>query len=252
MFDSGPTSTVIVTGGASGIGRAVAEAFARQQARVVILGRQEEALRAAAQALSPLVSWQRADVSQREPVASSVAAVVRQHGQIDVLVNAAGCARNFTTEAALDEAERLWDEVADANLKGSFLMAMAVAPHLRRPGGRIINLSSIAAYTGGSRPGSIAYAAAKAGVLGLTYSLARELSPQGITVNAVAPGFVAETGFTGAWPEERVRGIIDQIPAGRGGRPEDIAAAVLYLASPEAAFVTGEVLNVNGGRRFGR
>jgi 3-oxoacyl-[acyl-carrier protein] reductase len=119
-----------------------------------------------------------------------------------------------------------------------------------RSGGRIVNISSIAAFTGGSRAGSTAYAAAKAGVLGLTYGLARELSPQGITVNAIAPGFIASTGFTGDWSEERVRGIIEQTPVGRGGHPDDIAAATLYLASPEASFVTGEVLNVNGGWLF--
>ena len=131
-------------------------------------------------------------------------------------------------------------------------MAMAVAPHLPRPGGRIINVSSIAAFTGGSRPGAVAYAAAKAGLIGMTYALARELSPQGITVNAVAPGFVAGTEFTGQWSEERVRGIVAETPVGREGHPNDIAAAVRYLASPDASFVTGEVLNVNGGWLFGR
>jgi 3-oxoacyl-[acyl-carrier protein] reductase len=131
-------------------------------------------------------------------------------------------------------------------------MAMAVVPHLPRPGGRIINISSIAAFTGGSGGGAIGYAAAKAGVLGLTYGLARALSADGITVNAIAPGFIAETGFTGAWSEERVRGIVAQTPVGRGGAAEDIATAARYLASPEASFVTGEILNVNGGWLFGR
>ena len=130
-------------------------------------------------------------------------------------------------------------------------MAVAVAPRMTRPGGRIVNISSIAAFTGGSRAGSTAYAAAKAGVLGLTYGLARELSPQGITVNAIAPGFIANTGFTGEWSEERVRGIIAETPVGRGGHVNDVVAATLYLSSPEASFVTGEVLNVNGGWLFG-
>jgi 3-oxoacyl-[acyl-carrier protein] reductase len=123
---------------------------------------------------------------------------------------------------------------------------------LPRPGGRIINISSIAAFTGGSRPGAIGYAAAKAGLLGMTYALARELSPQGITVNAVAPGFIANTEFTGAWSEERIQSIVAQTPVGRAGDANDVAEAVLFLASPEASFITGEVLNVNGGWLFGR
>ena len=245
---------ILITGGATGIGRATAAAFARAGADVAILGRREEALRAAAEELGPRVVWERADVSQREQVAAAVAAIVGRFGKINVLVNAAGTSATpaVKTDLPLEEAERYWDQDMNIHLKGSFLVAMAAAPHLPRPGGRIINISSIAAFTGGSRAGSVAYASAKAGLIGMTYGLARELSPQGITVNAIAPGFIANTGFTGAWPEERVRSIVEQIPVGRGGRAEDIAAAVLYLASDEASFVTGEVLNVNGGWLFGR
>jgi 3-oxoacyl-[acyl-carrier protein] reductase len=244
---------IFITGGNSGIGQATAAAFAREGDNVVILGRREEALRAAAQQLGPRVTWERADVTQREQVAAAVAAVVERLGKIDVLVNGVGTSAvpAIKTDLPLEEAERYWDEDVNIHLKGSFLVSMAVAPHLPRPGGRIINISSIAAFTGGSRAGGVAYAAAKAGLIGMTYGLARELSPQGITVNAIAPGFIANTGFTGAWPEERVRSLIDQIPVGRGGRAADIAAAVLYLASPEASFVTGEVLHVNGGALFG-
>lgn len=245
--------TIVITGGGSGIGRVAAEAFARQGERVVIIGRDAQKLRATAEALGPQVTWQRADVSQREQVTAAVQAIVEQFDGIDVLVNAAGTSATpaTRTDLPIEEAERNWDADLDIHLKGSFLMAAAVAPHLPRPGGRIINISSIAAFTGGSRAGSVAYAAAKAGVIGMTYGLARELSSQGITVNAIAPGFIANTGFTGAWPEERVQSLIAQIPAGRAGRSEDIAAAIVYLASPEASFVTGEVLHVNGGWLFG-
>jgi 3-oxoacyl-[acyl-carrier protein] reductase len=242
---------VVVTGGASGMGRAIAESFAHAGDRVAIVGRDTEKLRTAAEALGPSVRWYRADVSQRTDVADAVTAIVAEVGGIDVLINAAGFVLGITADTPLDEAAATWDAEIGTNLTGSFLMAMAVMPHLPRPGGRIINISSIAAFTGGSG-GAIGYAAAKAGVLGLTYGLARSVSKEGITVNAIAPGFIAETGFTGAWSAERVRGIVAQTPVGRGGAAADIAAAVRYLASPEASFVTGEVLNVNGGWLFGR
>jgi len=233
------------------MGQAIATAFAKVNEHVVIIGRSEERLRATAQELGSNLTWLKADVSLRSQVEGAVAAIIEQFGHVDVLINAAGFVLGVTTDLPLNEAERLWDEVVDTNLKGSFLMATAVAPCMTRPGGRIINISSIAAFTGGSRAGSTAYAAAKGGVLGLTYGLARELSPQGITVNAIAPGFIANTGFTGEWSEERVRGIIAETPVGRGGHVNDVVAATLYLSSPEASFVTGEVLNVNGGWLFG-
>jgi len=241
----------VVTGGSSGIGKAVAEAFAHDNAQVVIIGRRMETLEATGQTIGPTCTWQQADVSQRGQVTAAVSAIIEQFGKIDVLVNNAGFVRGITTDVPLEQAEQTWDDELGTNLRGAFLMAVAVAPHLPRPGGRIINISSIAAFTGGSRPGAIGYAAAKAGLLGMTYALARELSPQGITVNAIAPGFIANTEFTGHWPEERVRGIVAQTPLGRAGRAADVAAAVLFLASAGASFITGEVLNVNGGWLFG-
>ncbi|GCE15473.1 SDR family NAD(P)-dependent oxidoreductase [Tengunoibacter tsumagoiensis] len=243
--------TILITGGNSGMGKAIAARFANEDTSIVILGRDQDTLRATASELAPHVVWYQADVSQRQQVQTTVASIVEQWGQIDVLINAAGFVRSVTTDMTLDEAEQEWDAVLDTNLKGSFLMTVAVAPYLVRPGGRIIYISSIAAFNGGSRAGSTAYAAAKAGLHGLTYGFARELSAQGITVNAVAPGFIANTGFTGAWSEERIHSIVEQTPVGRAGQVNDVAAAVQYLASPEASFVTGEILNVNGGWLFG-
>jgi 3-oxoacyl-[acyl-carrier protein] reductase len=248
MMQSFNKQTILITGGNSGMGRAIAEAFVQRHAQVIIIGRNEETLRTTASSLGTQASWYRADVSDSKQIIE----IMKSQEKIDVLVNAAGFTGTITTDTPFEEAEQTWDAIVDANLKGSFLMSLAVAPHLSRPGGRIINISSIAAFTGGSSAGAQAYAAAKAGALGLTYSLARELGPQGITVNAIAPGFVPETRFFGGEvPEERIRNVINQTPMGRVGHPEDIAAAVLYLASPEASFVTGEVLNVNGGWLFG-
>jgi 3-oxoacyl-[acyl-carrier protein] reductase len=238
----------VVTGGGTGIGRAVAAAFAKQGDKVVILGRRAEVLQQTAGELG--VRWRQADVSRREEVEAAVRWVVADVGPaIDVLVNNAGGVRGIDQGAPLEEAERAWDEVVGANLKGAFLMAWAALPHLRRPGGRIVNVSSVAAFTG--RGG--AYTAAKAGVAGLTYWLALDLGPQGITVNAVAPGFIEDTEFFGGGlTAEGRRSRVSQIPAGRPGRPEEVAAAIAWLASPEAAYVNGEVHHVNGGWLFGR
>jgi len=238
----------IVTGGGTGIGRAVAAALAGRGDQVVILGRRAEVLERTAAELG--VRWRVADVGRREDVEAAVGWVVAEVGPaIDVLVNNAGTTGGVEDGAPLADAERAWDDLVGTNLKGSFLMAWAAIPHLRRPGGRIVNISSIAAYSG---RGGI-YSAAKAGVAGLTSWLALDLGPQGITVNAVAPGFVEDTEFFGGplSPEGRRRRV-DQIPAGRPGRPAEIAAAVAYLASPEAGYVNGEVHHVNGGWLFGR
>ncbi len=243
---------IVVTGGSSGIGRAMAEAFALNDEQVVIIGRREDALRDATQTIGSNCSWQRADVSQSEQVTAAVAAIVGKFGRIDVLINNAGFSRGITPDMSLVQAEQVWDDEIATNLKGPFLMALAVAPHLSRPGGRIINISSDGAFTGAVGLRTLGYVSAKAGVLGLTRALAREFSPRGITVNAIAPGFIADTGATGHLSAETVQGIAAQLPVGRPGHVGDVAAAALFLASPGAGFITGEVLNVNGGRLFGR
>jgi 3-oxoacyl-[acyl-carrier protein] reductase len=137
-------------------------------------------------------------------------------------------------------------------LKGAFLMSVGLAPQLARPGGRIVNIGSIAAYTGGSRGGVIGYGTAKAGLHGLTVALARELSSAGITVNTISPGLIAETDFFGGGlTPERIQQAAAQIPAGRAGTPDDVAHTIYFLASPGAAYITGEVIHVNGGWLFG-
>jgi 3-oxoacyl-[acyl-carrier protein] reductase len=239
--------TAVITGGGSGIGLGIAEAMTAAGYRVVLVGRDEARLRAAAQRLGQGASWRRADVGRRDEVEVALAQLTR----IDVLVNAAGSIRAVSLATPAEEAEASWDAVIQANLKGSFLTTHAAAPRLASPGGRVINIGSIGAQTGGSRPGGVAYAAAKSGLHGLTFALARELAPRGITANVIAPGFVADTGFTGAWPDEWRSAIVAQTPMGRPGTPADIAGAVLWLASDAGSFVTGAVIPVNGGWRIG-
>lgn len=244
---------VIVTGGGTGIGKGIANAFAKRNDQVVIMGRTEEKLRQAADDIGENVTTICMDVSKREQVQAAVEQVRSQFNRIDVLVNNAGFVHSISADTPLEKAEALWDEEMATNLKGSFLMALAVAKHLPHPGGRIINMSSIAAFTGGSRGGVIGYSAAKAGVHGLTVGLARDLGQHGITVNTVAPGVILETDFFGTpLSEASIQARVSQVPMGRAGKPEDVAAAVLYLASLEASYVTGEVLQVNGGWLFGR
>ena len=237
----------IVTGGGSGIGFGIAKSLVRDGYLVTIMGRNEATLQAAVTELGSSASWKRVDVSKSMDVRAAIA----ETGRIDVLVNAAGFTRSVSLDTSSDEAESSWDIVVGANLKGSFLMAHSAASLLTSPGGRIINISSIGAQRGGSRPGSLAYAAAKSGLHGLTYALARELAPRGITANVIAPGFIAETGFTRAWPSERVSAIVSETPMGRPGTPADIAGAVMWLVSEAGSFVTGAIIPVNGGWRMG-
>ena len=244
--------SAVITGGGGGIGRAIAKAFASSGIRVAVLGRDRDRLDTTVRELGPTAIAHQVDVGSRDQVAQAMGDIVKAFGQIDILVNNAGIARWVTTKSALDEAENAMDEVYRTNVKGPYFMALAAAPHLRRPGGRIINISSITAFSGGHGPGSMAYATSKSALLGLTFALARELSSDGITVNAVAPGLIADTEFNRDYPDEYQRAIVKETPVGRKGTVDDVVAAVLYLASPGASFVTGEILAVNGGRLFGR
>ncbi len=249
--------TVVVTGAGTGIGRATAAAFAADGDGVVLLGRRPDVLSQAASEIgkdSPgRVRWRRCDVSDPGQVESLVAWFTQDVSDtLEVLVNNAGDgarAGALPPGSTVADAARYAGAMLGSNLLGAYLMVHAVRPLLRRPGGRIVNVSSIAAFRGGGDM----YSAAKAGLVGLTYSLARDLGPEGITVNAVAPGLVLGTEFFGGViSDERRQRIIGETPLGRSASPAEIAAAICYLASAEASYVTGEVLHVNGGQLFGR
>jgi 3-oxoacyl-[acyl-carrier protein] reductase len=241
--------TVVITGGGTGIGRGVAAAFVEDGVRVVLIGRREEPLREAAEVLGPSASWRQADVSDREQISAAIESIAVEHGTIDVLVNNAGISnRPVSTKTPLEEAERLWDEYSRVNVKGVLLTTLAAVPHLARPGGRIIFVSSAAVYSGGVFPGLAAYAASKAALHGLMRSFARELGPDGITVNTVAPGFIAGTEMTGRVPEDDYARLAATTLVKRIGRADDIAAVVRFLGSREASYVTAQVMPVDGGR----
>jgi 3-oxoacyl-[acyl-carrier protein] reductase len=243
---------VVVTGGGTGIGRAVAERFAADGASVVISGRRADVLAATATELGDRVSAYPADVADPAGLDRLAGFVRERFGRVDVLVNNAGYLLPVTVADPVAGVPAL-TEVLQVNVVGPYLLTAAVADLLPRPGGRVVNLSSIAAFTGGSGAGAAqGYAAAKAGLIGLTYGMARELGPQGITVNAVAPGFVADTGFTEGFSPARVEQLVGLTIVGRAGRTDDVAGAVAYLASAEADWVCGQVLHVNGGALFGR
>jgi 3-oxoacyl-[acyl-carrier protein] reductase len=235
----------LVTGASRGIGRAIAAAFAAEGAHVVLAARDTAKLAEAVaeiQAKGGKAEALALDVSDRASVEAGVTQIVATHGRIDHLVNNAGVTRDNLL-LRMKDAE--WQQVLDTNLTGTFLCTQAVLkPMLKQKSGRILTITSVVGL--GGNAGQANYAASKAGVIGFTKSVAREVASRGITANAIAPGFI-ETDMTAAMPEKAREAVFAAIPLGRVGRPEDVAGAALFLVSDAAAYVTGQVLAVDGG-----
>lgn len=236
----------LVTGGSRGIGRAIAVALAREGAKVAInfAGNEkaaEETKALVEQAGSEAILL-KADVSDKDADAALIDIVIKTYGKIDILVNNAGITRD---SLMLRMKEDDFDAVIDTNLRSVFYLTKAAAKSMmKKRTGRIINMSSVVGLTGNA--GQVNYAAAKAGVLGITKSAAKELASRGITVNAVAPGFI-ETDMTDVLSDTVKESLLHEIPLKRMGEPKDVANAVLFLASDQSAYITGQVIHVDGG-----
>jgi 3-oxoacyl-[acyl-carrier protein] reductase len=232
----------LVTGASGGIGGAIAKALHGAGAAVVLAGRRADALEGLKAELGGRAVIVTGDLGELDKVDALFKDAEQASGQIDILVNNAGFTRDGLAMRMKDED---WQKVIDVDLTAGFrLIRSALRGMMKRRWGRIIGITSIVGVTG--NPGQANYAAAKAGMIGLSKSLAQEVASRSITVNCVAPGFIT-TAMTEALPAEQAERLKAAIPAGRMGSPADIAAAVLYLASEEAAYVTGQTLHVNGG-----
>ena len=234
--------TAFVTGSTRGIGLSIARALHAAGASVAIVGRDVARAQIVAVELGERAVGVACDVADATQVEAAIAAAEKALGPIDILVNNAGLTRdNILLRLSEDD----WDVVLDANLKGAFLTTRAVIKGMmKRRAGRIINITSVVGLTGNK--GQANYAASKAGLIGLTKSVAKEYASRGVLANCIAPGFI-ETDMTAALPSEARTALLEQIALGRLGRPEEIAAAVLFLASDLAAYITGQVLVVDGG-----
>lgn len=233
---------VVVTGSARGIGRATVERFARHGAKVVVTDLDQTAVERVAGEIGSGAMGLKANVTNPGDVTALFDKVLSEFGRLDVVVNNAGVTRDGLM-IRMDEKD--WDLVLDINLKGAFLVTKAAGRiMMKQRSGCIINISSVVGITGNA--GQVNYAASKAGLIGLTKSAAKELAPRGITVNAVAPGFI-QTEMTQEMPKSAQEEFLKRIPLNRPGTTGDVAAAVVYLASEDASYITGQVLTVDGG-----
>jgi 3-oxoacyl-[acyl-carrier protein] reductase len=239
----------LITGASQGIGHACALALARRGATLAVAARNHQKLEELAAAISATGGKAAAfpmDVSDEDQIKAAIKSATARFGKIDILVNNAGITRD---QLVMRMKRADWDSVLATNLTSAFLCIQAVIPSmLKQRWGRIINITSVFGQTG--QAGQANYAASKAGLIGLTMAIAREVASRSITSNAVAPGFI-QTSMTAGLSEEFKQSAVKQIPRGRVGTPEDIANAVAFLASDEAAYITGHVLNVNGGMLMG-
>ena len=235
---------VVVTGAAGTMGRAVAQSFARHGCQVALIDRLDAPLRALAQELGADAHGFVCDIANAQAVAATHAEIRRRLGEVDILINNAGVLSNDKIESTSAQA---WRDVLAVNLDGAFYWAQAVVPAMKaRRWGRIINTGSLAAKTGGLTAGT-AYAVSKGAISALTFSLARELAAHGVTCNAIAPAYVRTPMVTEQLNDAQRAALLQQIPVGRFCEPEEFAHAVQFLASPLSGFITGEVLDLNGG-----
>ena len=244
MFDL-TNKVAIITGASQGIGKGMAETFSKAGAHVACVSRNKDNLKSVADSLiknGGAASFYTCDVSSLDAFQNTIKEIAENHGSVDILVNNAGVCKD---KLIMRMSEDDWNKVININLNGAFNGIKAVSQiMIKQRAGRIINISSIVGLIG--NPGQANYAASKAGLIGLSKSAAKELAPRGITVNAIAPGYIA-TDMTDQITDQAKENLITKIPLGRIGSPSDIAASALFLASDEAGYITGQTLTVDGG-----